>query len=255
MKNNKPLFLLSNDDGVTAKGLNELIRFIRHLGDLVVVAPDCARSANSCALSVTVPVSYKLLKKEDGLTIYQCSGTPVDCIKLALHAILERTPDLILAGVNHGENAAVNVHYSGTMGIAIEGCLKGIPSIGFSLCDHSGDADFQPGAKYIQHIIEKILSGGLPELVCLNVNIPATSHLKGIKVCTQAKGYWESEWENCYRSGGNPYFWLSGSLVHLDRENQESDQWAISNGYVSVTPVRVDLTAYEYIDELNALLN
>lgn len=143
MENKRPLILISNDDGVMAKGISELIKFLRPLGEIVVMAPDTARSGSGCAITVTQPVHYQLVRKEVGLTVYKCSGTPADCIKLAWNTVLDRKPDLVVGGVNHGDNSATNVHYSGTMGIVIEGCLNGIPSIGFSLCSHDPGADFE----------------------------------------------------------------------------------------------------------------
>lgn len=148
-------------------------------------------------MTVTHPVHYQLVKREVGLTVYKCTGTPTDCIKLALGSVLDRKPDLIVGGINHGDNSAINVHYSGTMGVVIEGCLKGIPSIGFSLCNHRPDADFEPSGPYIRKIAAMILEKGLPPLTCLNVNFPDTPNLKGVKVCEQAKGCWVNEWVTC----------------------------------------------------------
>ena len=152
MENQRPLILVSNDDGVIAKGISELVKFLRPLGEIVVMAPDAPRSGSASALTVTEPIHYQLVRKDVGLTVYKCSGTPVDCIKLALHTVLDRKPDLIVGGINHGDNSAVNVHYSGTMGVVIEGCLKGVPSIGFSLCCHDPNPDFEPSGPYIREI-------------------------------------------------------------------------------------------------------
>ena len=187
MENEKPLILVSNDDGVMAKGINELVKFLRPLGDIVVMAPDAPRSGSGCALTVTQPVHYQLVKKEVGLTVYKCSGTPTDCIKLARNTVLDRTPDLVVGGINHGDNSATNVHYSGTMGVVFEGCLNGIPSIGFSLCNHAPDADFEATGPYIRSIAAMVLEKGLPPLTCLNVNFPDTTDIKGIKICEQEK--------------------------------------------------------------------
>ena len=150
MENQRPLILVSNDDGIIAKGISELIKFLRPLGEIVVMAPDAPRSGSACALTVTEPIRYQLLRKDVGLTVYKCSGTPTDCVKLAFHTVLDRKPDLVVGGINHGDNSSVNVHYSGTMGGVIEGCLKGVPSIGFSLCNHDQDADFEPAGTYIR---------------------------------------------------------------------------------------------------------
>ena len=189
MEKKKPLILISNDDGVWAKGIKELIRFLRPLGEIVVMAPDAARSGSGCALSVTRPVCYEWLSEEPGVKVCSCSGTPVDCIKLACSAVLDREPDLIAGGINHGDNSGINVHYSGTMGLVIEGCLKGIPSIGFSLCDHTPDADFRPLETYVRRITSVVLEYGLPSRTCLNVNFPR-GEIKGVRVCEQATGQW-----------------------------------------------------------------
>lgn len=250
MENRRPLILISNDDGVTAKGINELVRFLRPLGDIVVMAPDSPRSGSGCALTTTNPVRYQLVREEEGLTVYQCSGTPTDCVKLARNVALKRKPDLVVGGINHGDNSATNVHYSGTMGVVIEGCLNGIPSIGFSLCDHDNDADFEPAGPYIRKIAAMTLEKGLPSLTCLNVNFPNTPELKGVKVCEQAKGAWTREWEPCPRPGDPNCYWLTGVFSDSEPENEKNDHWALSHGYVAITPTTVDVTAYSFVDEL-----
>ena len=191
MANCKPLILLSNDDGYQAKGINELIKALRDEADLVVVAPDGPRSGASGAITSAVPVHYEKMSEEEGLVVYKCSGTPVDCTKLALHAIVDRIPDMVIGGINHGDNSSVNVHYSGTMGVVIEGCLKGIPSIGFSLCNHAADADFSFTLPYVKSIVKNTLANGLPYGTCLNVNFPDTENLKGIRICRQTDGIYE----------------------------------------------------------------
>ena len=250
MENQRPLILISNDDGIIAKGISELIKFLRPLGEIVVMAPDAPRSGNACALTVTEPIHYQLLRKDVGLTVYKCSGTPADCVKLAFHTVLDRKPDLVVGGINHGDNSSVNVHYSGTMGVVIEGCLKGVPSIGFSLCNHAPDADFEPSGEYIREIARKVLEKGLPPLTCLNVNFPDTKELKGVKICEQAKGQWTNEWENFAHRGDAHYYWLTGEFEESEKENEKSDHWALANGYVAVTPTTVDVTAYGLMDEL-----
>jgi 5'-nucleotidase len=253
MEKKKPLILISNDDGISAKGINELIRFLRPMGELVVMAPGSARSGSGCALSVTQPVCYELVSEEPGVTVYSCSGTPVDCIKLACSTVLDREPDLIAAGINHGDNSGTNVHYSGTMGIVIEGCLKEIPSIGFSLCSHAPDANFRPLEKYVRQIASVVLAYGLPSRTCLNVNFPR-GEIKGVKVCEQAVGQWQNEWEPCPRRGTSNHFWLAGEFVNTEPDNEKSDNWALANGYVAITPTTVDVTDYSFIDLLKERL-
>lgn len=249
----KPLILVSNDDGVTAKGLCELIEYLRPLGEIVVMAPDTGRSGSGCALTVTLPIHYQLVRREPGLFVYKCSGTPADCIKLARSTVLSREPDLVIGGINHGDNSATNVHYSGTMGIAIEGCLNGIPSIGFSLCNHSPGADFESTREYVQQITAMVLEKGLPPLVCLNVNFPDTKEIKGIKVCEQAQGRWTQEWEPC--PCRHNYYWLTGEFVNTCPDNQETDRRMLEEGYATITPTKVDVTAYEFIRELEERLS
>ncbi|MEY8706489.1 5'/3'-nucleotidase SurE [Bacteroides faecichinchillae] len=251
MENKRPLILVSNDDGIMAKGISELVKFLRTLGEIVVMAPDAPRSGSASALTVTQPVHYKLVKQEVGVTVYKCSGTPTDCIKLAWNTVLDRKPDLVVGGINHGDNSATNVHYSGTMGVVIEGCLNGVPSIGFSLCNHDMGADFEAAGPYIRKIAAMVLEKGLPPLTCLNVNFPDTPNIKGIKVCEQAKGCWTNEWEVCPRQNDRNYFWLTGEFADHEPENEKNDHWALANGYVAITPTKVDLTAYDFIDELN----
>ena len=250
MENQRPLILVSNDDGITAKGISELIKFLRPLGEIVVMAPDTPRSGTACSLTVKEPIHYQLLRKEVGLTVYKCSGTPTDCVKLAFHTVLERKPDLVIGGINHGDNSAVNVHYSGTMGVVMEGCLKGVPSVAFSLCSHEADADFEPAGEYIRDIVRKLLEKGLPPLTCLNVNIPNTKELKGVRICQQSQGPWVNEWEHFAHREDTQYYWLTGEFQQTDTENEKSDRWALANDYIAITPTTVDMTAYELMDEL-----
>lgn len=251
MENKRPLILISNDDGVMAKGVSELIKFLRPLAELVVMVPDAPRSGSACAMTVTEPIHYRMIRKDVGLTIYKCSGTPMDCAKLALHTVLaDRKPDMIVAGINHGDNSSVNVHYSGTMGAVIEGALKGIPSIGFSLCSHEPNANFDAAGRYVRAIVTQVLERGLPPLTCLNVNFPDTQDIKGVRICRQAKGIWVNEWENFAHRGDAHYYWLTGEFEDTELDDEATDHWALANGYVAVTPTTVDVTAYGFIDEL-----
>lgn len=255
MENKRPLILVSNDDGVTSKGISELVKYLRPLGEIVVMAPDAPRSGSGCALTVTQPVHFQLVKKDIGLTVYKCSGTPSDCIKLARQEVLDRQPDLVVGGINHGDNSATNVHYSGTMGVVTEGCLNGIPSIGFSLCSHEPNADFDAAGPYVRRIAAMVLEKGLPPLVCLNVNFPDCADIKGVKVCEQAKGQWSHEWASCEHPNGSNYYWLTGQFVDAEPDNERNDHWALANGYVAITPTTVDVTAYGFMKELTEWVN
>ncbi|MBQ8501864.1 MAG: 5'/3'-nucleotidase SurE [Bacteroides sp.] len=252
MENHRPLILISNDDGIASKGIAKLIKCLRTLGDLVVMAPDGPRSGSACAITSQEPIHYQLVRQEPGLTVYKCSGTPTDCVKLAFHTVLDRQPDLVVGGINHGDNSAVNVHYSGTMGVVIEGCLKGVPSIGFSLCDHAPNANFDAMEPYVRTIAAQVLEKGLPALTCLNVNVPVTQELKGIRICRQTRGQWIGEWENFAHKGDSHYYWLTGEFRNDELDCEESDHWALNNGYVAVTPVTVDVTAYTLLEEMKS---
>ena len=250
MEKHKPLILISNDDGYSAKWINELAKTLAGLGEIVIMAPDGPRSGASAAITSEFPVRYYKVKEEEGLTIYKCTGTPVDCVKLALFELLPSCPDLIVGGINHGDNSAVNVHYSGTMGVVIEGCLKGVPSIGFSLCDHDAEADFKPMLPYVRKIAEQVLSKGLPKGTCLNVNAPKTDALKGLRICRQTDASWGSEWYRGQHPKGGEYFWLTGKFTNNEPDAEEADRWALEHGYVAITPIQIDMTAYALIDEL-----
>ena len=247
---NRPLLLLSNDDGVRAKGLHELMEALRPFADLVVVAPDGPRSGASAAITSDVPLRVTLLYKEPGVSVYQCNGTPVDCVKLALHAVVPRQPDLVIGGINHGDNSSVNVHYSGTMGVVIEGCLKQLPAIGFSLCNHDPDADFAPVRPYVRRITEEVLRRGLPVGTCLNVNFPDVPQLKGIRLCRQTRGVWRGEYEPHTHPKGGQYYWLTGYYENLEPDAEETDHWALDHGYVAITPTQIDMTAYALLEEM-----
>ena len=190
------------------------------------------------------------VKEEEGLTVYQCNGTPVDCVKLALHTLVPRTPDLILGGINHGDNSSVNVHYSGTMGVVIEGCLKSIPSIGFSLCNHAADADFSPLLPYVNRIVEEVLKMGLPEGTCLNVNFPDLPQFAGVRICRQTKGVWTNEFALATHPNGRNYYWMTGNYVNQEPESEDTDHWAMDHGYIAITPTQIDVTAYKLKKEM-----
>lgn len=250
----KPLILIANDDGVEAKGLKTLIDLARGFGDVVVAVPAEPMSGMSHAITIKTPLRVKKEKEEQGLTVYSCQGTPVDCVKLALNKLVDRKPDLLLSGINHGSNASSSIVYSGTMAAAIEGCINQIPSAGFSLLDFSPDADFTAAAKVIEKIISNIIQSGLPEGVCLNVNIPAVpfAELKGMKVCRQTKGCWKEEFVRRVDPHNGEYFWLTGSYLNYEENADDTDEYALTHSYVSIVPVRVDLTSHEGIRFLNS---
>ncbi len=250
--NKKKLILVTNDDGINASGLKALIKAVEPFGKLLVVAPEYPNSGMSHAITVKIPLRFNLLQTENSISYYTCNGTPVDCVKMAMTIILDKNPDLIVSGINHGSNSAASIFYSGTMAAALEGGMIGIPSIGFSLTDHSHKADFSASIDIISAIVDKTLQQGLPYGIALNVNIPdiEKSKIKGIKICRQTKGYWQEEFEKRTDPGKGEYYWLAGTFINLEPEADDTDEWALNNNYVSIVPVPVDLTAYNYIDKL-----
>jgi len=253
----KPLILVVNDDGINSPGIRKLISIMNDFGDVVVVAPDGPQSGKGHAITIEATIRCDKIIMDDGpQTEYSCSGTPVDCVKLAVNKLLNRKPDLCVAGINHGSNSSINVIYSGTMSAAVEGSLEGIPSIGFSLLDYSHEADFSEGESYIRRITKSVLKEGLPEGVCLNVNIPKLvkgKKLKGMKVCRQAKANWEEEFDEREDPKGRKYYWLTGKFVNYDKRD-DTDERALENHYISVVPVQYDVTAHHAISKLNQIL-
>lgn len=251
MKIKKPLILISNDDGFQAKGINCLIDMLRDMADLLVCAPDSARSGSACAFSAVDYLRLTLRHQEEGLQIWSSNGTPVDCVKLALNQFCaDRQPDMVIGGINHGDNGSVNTHYSGTMGVTLEGCMKYIPSVAFSLCNHEENADFEPLRPYIRSITEKVLRDGLPHGVCLNVNFPVAETFRGVKICRMAAGTWGNEVVKMRHPRGYYYFWMVGSYTNDEPDRDDTDNWALNHGYVAITPTRIDVTAYESMAEL-----
>lgn len=246
----RPLILVSNDDGYKAKGINSLVGVLKEFGDVIVVAPHTGRSGKGCAITSETPIKVWEVPSQPGVKMYACTGTPSDCIKLACHSVVPRTPSLIVGGINHGDNSAVNAHYSGTMGVVIEGCMKNIPSIAFSLCSHDEDADFSPTFPYIRKIVAEVLRRGLPQGSCLNVNFPDTPRYAGIKACRQASGEWVNEWESHNHPRGGEWWWLTGDFV-LRESDERADRVALSNNYVAITPTKIDFTDYSLLDEIN----
>jgi len=251
------LILLTNDDGLYAEGLNTLTEVMQEFGKVVVISTIESRSGMSQALTVKMPIRVKLLVETDTKKIYACSGTPTDGVKIAVNQLLEREPDWVVSGINHGANASVSVIYSGTMAAAIEGCLYGIDSVGFSLNNYSAKADFGPARKYVRDIMNSLNRKRLPVGICLNVNIPSCpSHeIKGVKICRQARGSWREEFEKRKDPMGKTYYWLTGIFENHEPDSTDTDEWALSNNYVSVVPVSVDMTAHGFIDDLKRQIN
>lgn len=252
VEDNDKLILITNDDGLYAAGLKTLTTVMEEFGKVVVISATESRSGMSQALTVKEPIRVKLLEETDNRRIYACSGTPTDGVKLAINQLLERKPDLIVSGINHGSNASASVLYSGTMAAALEGCLYDITSVGFSLNSFSPAADFSACEKYIRQVSELLLEKTLPKSVCLNVNIPAipASEIKGVMVARQAKGNWQEEFEKRKDPMGKTYYWLTGYFTNHEPESTDTDEWALHNGYVSIVPVTTDMTAHSFIPEL-----
>lgn len=251
----KPLILVTNDDGITAPGLRMLISVMKTIGDVVVVAPDSPQSGMGHAITLDTALFSKKMKidlDQDGIDEYSCSGTPADCVKLALQEILPKRPDICVSGINHGSNSSINVIYSGTMSAAVEAGIEGIPAIGFSLCDYSWNADFSQAQDFIHEIVTTALENGIPKGTVLNVNIPKLKKekLKGIKICRQAKANWKEKFDKRTNPMGKDYYWLTGEFELLDK-GEDTDEWALANGYISVVPTQFDLTAHHVIQELN----
>lgn len=249
----KPLILVTNDDDITAKGIASLIEAVKDLGRIIVVAPDKPQSGMGHAITVNNVLRLFKSNLHAGVESWSCSGTPVDCVKLAIYQLLKKKPDLVVSGINHGSNASTNVLYSGTMSAAVEGALEGIPSIGFSLLDHDHDADFGASKKVVTKIVKQALEHKMPDNICLNVNIPKGphSHIKGMKVCRQARAFWEDRFDCRKDQFGRDYFWLTGEFKNYDG-GEDTDIWALEHNYVSIVPVQFDMTAHHAIAPLNS---
>ncbi len=250
----RPLILVSNDDGITAPGIRNLVHLMKQLGEVVVVAPDSPQSGMGHA--ITIGNTLRLVKTDifEGVDAYKCSGTPADCVKLAKHYVLkDRKPDLVVSGINHGSNTSISVLYSGTMSAAIEGAIEGMPAIGFSLCDYDPEADFSHTHEWVTKVAEQVLKNGMPKGVALNVNFPPkrNENIKGVKVCRQARAKWQEEFDERFDPNGRRYFWMAGNFVNFDK-GEDNDEWAIANNYVSLVPVQFDMTAHYAISEINA---
>ncbi len=249
----KPLILVSNDDGITSKGIRVLVSVMKKLGDVVVVAPDSPQSGMGHA--ITIGQTLRLYEEDifEDVLAFKSSGTPADCVKLAKHYVLkDRKPDLVVSGINHGSNTSISVLYSGTMSAAIEGALEGLPSIGFSLCDFSSKADFSHVEEWVEKIAHQVLENGIPKGIALNVNFPPKRNeaIRGVKVCRQADAKWQEEFAERFDPTGRKYFWMAGNFVNYDK-GEDNDEWAIANNYISVVPCLYDLTAHHAISHIN----
>jgi 5'-nucleotidase len=248
MKKDK-LILVTNDDGIAAKGIASLVAAVESLGEVIVVAPGEPQSGMSQAITVKHPLRARksLL---NGCLSYAVNGTPADCVKLAFNQLLPRKPDLLVSGINHGSNSSTSVLYCGTLGAALEGSINGIASIGFSLISFDPDADFEMAKNYANRIARKTLENGLPKYTCLNVNIPniPESELKGIRICRQTIGYWQEEFDKRTDPAGREYYWLTGEYFNTEPDAADTDEWALKNNYIAVVPLRIDLTCYSTID-------
>ena len=243
---NKPLILITNDDDITAPGIRNLVEAVSDLGEVVVVAPDKPQSGMGHAITIGSPLRMYKMNIFGEIQAWQTSGTPVDCVKLAVDKILHRKPDICLSGINHGANHSINVIYSGTMSAAMEASIEGIPSIGFSLLDYRYEADFTASRSIVRRIVENVINDPVPDRMLLNVNIPAVplSEIKGIKVCRQAEAKYEEDFDERMDPQGKKYYWLTGKFVNFD-EGDDTDVWALQHNYVSVVPVQFDLTNYK----------
>lgn len=253
MEMQKPLILITNDDGISSPGITFLVSIAKAFGEVAVIAPDKPQSGMGHAITINSTIRLQKTSYHGTDIELACTGTPVDCVKMAVNNILPRKADLILSGVNHGSNSSINVIYSGTMSAAIEGALEGAPSIGFSLCDYSIDADFSQAKTFVERIISETLANNLPKGTCLNVNIPKLKgdEIKGIKVCRQAKANWVEEFEERKDPYGRSYYWLTGKFVNFEPDSKDTDEWALANGYISIVPTQCDLTAYENLKTIS----
>lgn len=255
----KRLIFVTNDDGYTSKGFRAAVNLAREFGDVIAIAPDRVQSGMSQAITITAPLFLRKVEEGESLTIYAFSGTPVDCSKIAFdHLLRETKVDLVLSGINHGSNAAINVMYSGTMGAAIEGSLYGVPSIGLSIDDHDADADFEGAVEYGRMVVRQVLEAQdrLPRPLCLNVNVPrcAASEIQGIRLCRQTRGFWREEFYKRTDPHGRDYYWLTGAFQNIEPEAEDTDEWALAHRYVSVVPVQTDMTDYRQLKALGEVL-
>lgn len=246
----KPLILITNDDSIEAPGLHKLVKIASEFGDVIGVAPREPQSGMSSAISVSKPLRIHEVEDYNGARMFTVSGTPVDCVKLALNAIVPRRPDLVLSGINHGSNTGNAITYSGTMGAVLEACTNGINAVGFSLCHHSLKADFDLSQDFVRDIIGNVIANGLDNYTCLNVNIPARVTPLGIKYCRAARGHWSEEFARYTDPTGAPFFWLTGRFVNEEPDATDTDEYWINQGYISVVPVTPEQTDFNFLAKI-----
>jgi len=253
----EPIILVTNDDGIVSPGIRALVQVASQFGKPIIVAPDSPQSAKGHAITLMDPIRLKRVEPFPGIEAYECSGTPVDCVKLAKNVILkDRNVALCVSGINHGSNASINIIYSGTVSAAMEASLEGVPSIGFSLLNYSFEADFEPAKHFARQIIQRILENGMGKSTLLNVNIPnlPKEQIRGVKICRQAEAKWVEEFQETIDPRGEPYYWMTGKFQNQD-PGEDTDIWALENGYVSMVPAHHDLTDYPSISSLKQVFH
>ncbi len=243
MHNDKPVILITNDDGITSPGIHALVDAVKDLGLVIVVAPDSPQSGMGHAITIGEPLRLDKVNEFEGVESWQCSGTPADCVKLARDKILHAKPDLCLSGINHGANHSINVIYSGTMSAAMEAAIEGVPSMGISLLDFKFDADFTVAKTVVRELALRMLAKKMPDNILLNVNVPITTpaNFKGIKICRQAHAKWAEEFDHRVDPRGHDYYWMTGKFINMD-EHDGTDVQALKDGYASVVPIKIDFT-------------
>ena len=254
MAKERPLILITNDDGIDAPGIHELIDYVKNMGEVVAVAPTHPHSGQSSAISVNRALEITAYPDYNGAKTYAVNGTPVDCVKLAMHALLDRRPDIILSGINHGSNSGNSIIYSGTMGAVLEGCMLGVPSVGYSYHSHDQKIDISACCDVVEEITARVIANGLPKDICLNVNIPKCEKVKGMKVVRSARGYWTEEYADYLDPHGRPFYWLTGRFYNEEPDNPDTDLYWTERGYASVVPCRPDQSATDAIPSIGDLL-
>ncbi|MFQ3579409.1 MAG: 5'/3'-nucleotidase SurE [Bacteroidales bacterium] len=246
------IILVTNDDGINAKGFRTLLEIIKDYGRVIAISTDVSKSGMSHSLTLRTPLRMKVHNDSEKFTLLYLNGTPVDCVKFVLNKYLNTNPDLLLSGINHGSNSSISSIYSGTVAAAREGAINGIPSIAFSLLDFAENADFSFMEPYIRTIVETVIRNGLDSGVCLNVNapVPTLEPIKGIQVCRQAKGVWIEEFEKRTDPNGSHYYWLTGHFENYEPDAEDTDEWSLKNNYISVVPLHFETTATFSIPKL-----